>query len=42
MCNFNGMGWNLLIGELWIVVNECDMFGFDLVFDYLINVLVGV
>ncbi|WP_374530052.1 sorbosone dehydrogenase family protein [Novosphingobium sp.] len=39
--NPNGMGWNPSTGELWVVVNERDQLGPDLVPDYLTNVPVG-
>jgi len=39
--NPNGMDWNPASGELWIVVNERDMLGGDLVPDYLTNVPIG-
>ena len=39
--NPNGMDWNPASGELWVVVNERDQLGPDLVPDYLTNVPVG-
>ena len=39
--NPNGLGWNPATGELWVVVNERDQLGPDLVPDYLTNVPVG-
>lgn len=39
--NPNGLDWNPASGELWVVVNERDMLGPDLVPDYLTNVPVG-
>ena len=39
--NPNGMDWNPATGELWVVVNERDQLGPDLVPDYLTNVPVG-
>jgi len=40
--NPNGLDWNPATGELWVVVNERDQLGPDLVPDYLTNVPVGV
>ena len=40
--NPNGLAWNPSTGELWVVVNERDQLGPDLVPDYLTNVPVGV
>ena len=42
MRNPNGMAWNPSTGEMWVVVQERDMIGPDLVPDYLTNVPVGV
>ena len=39
--NPNGLGWNPSTGELWVVVNERDQLGPDLVPDYLTNVPIG-
>lgn len=39
--NPNGLAWNPASGELWVVVNERDQLGPDLVPDYLTNVPVG-
>ena len=39
--NPNGLAWNPATGELWVVVNERDQLGPDLVPDYLTNVPVG-
>ena len=39
--NPNGLGWNPATGELWVVVNERDQLGPDLVPDDLTNVPVG-
>ncbi len=39
--NPNGLAWNPSTGELWVVVNERDQLGPDLVPDYLTNVPVG-
>ncbi len=39
--NPNGLDWNPHSGELWVVVNERDQLGPDLVPDYLTNVPVG-
>lgn len=41
MRNPNGLAWNPSSGELWVVVNERDQLGPDLVPDYLTNVPVG-
>jgi glucose/arabinose dehydrogenase len=40
--NPNGLAWNPSTGEMWVVVNERDQLGPDLVPDYLTNVPVGV
>lgn len=42
LCNFIGLQWELQIGKLWVIVNECDEIGLDLVLDYMILVKEGV
>ena len=39
--NPNGLAWNPATGEMWVVVNERDQLGPDLVPDYLTNVPIG-
>lgn len=42
LCNFNGLNFYLGSDVLWVVVNEWDEFGLNLVFDYMIFVKFGV